>query len=153
MKNKKGFIIYLLLSLILWQLMDSLSKILLKTGIEENPVFSITSAKNTGIAFGFLGNNPFILGILGIISIIIISFYVYKKLSFEKKKEIIILSLFTGGILGNTAERLFSGTVLDFIKLEFINFPVFNLYDVLICSAVFLYVIFFVKDDKPNADR
>ena len=57
-----------------------------------------------------------------------------------------------GGIIGNMVDRIFVGFVRDFISLDFINFPVFNVADIAltvgcICFAVF--VIFFAfRDDK-----
>ena len=142
MKDKKGFVVYILLSIVIWQLADTISKLFIKGVFPKNPIFDIMPTQNTGIAFGLLDNNPLVLGVLGIVTILIISFIVYKKISFSQKFEIILSSIFVGGILGNSLERLINGVVLDFIKLNFIDFPIFNLYDVLICTSVLLYIVF-----------
>ena len=44
----------------------------------------------------------------------------------------------TSGILGNLTERLTKGYVIDFIKLNFINFAVFNFFDILITVSIVL---------------
>ena len=48
------------------------------------------------------------------------------------------MSSFCAGILGNAYERYVYGYVTDFIKINFMNFPVFNLYDILITVGAVL---------------
>ena len=56
------------------------------------------------------------------------------------------ITLFSSGALGNLIERIQFGYVIDYINLNFINFPVFNMFDIMICLGVFLYFIFVVFD-------
>ena len=150
-KHKKAFVIYLLLSVVLWQLCISLAKIITSPYMMlrdyNNPLFTVTIAKNTGSAFGMFENNPYILAILGAIVILFIVFYVYRYITFNDKIKILFASIFTSGILGNTIERFASGYVTDYIKLTFINFPVFNLYDILISLSVILFVVLTLRDE------
>jgi len=56
----------------------------------------------------------------------------------------VILGFIVGGVLGNLADRLFRGYVVDYIDiLSFINYPVFNLADVFITLGIFYIVIFY----------
>jgi len=47
-------------------------------------------------------------------------------------------------------DRIFRGYVIDFIMLEFINFPVFNFADICVCIGLLVLVIliFFRYKDK-----
>lgn len=148
MKDKRAFLIFLLILFILWQLMLSLGKIFTSSqnGF-NNPIFSVIETTNKGAAFGILENNSFALGVLGVFVLIGVCFYVFKNIGFEDKIKILSCSVFGAGILGNTTQRLTLGYVEDFIKLNFINFPVFNLFDVLICISVFMYILFYVKEE------
>lgn len=147
MKSKKVVTLYLLLSVVIWQLCVSLTKILKNFDNVDNQIFSFQSVKNNGAAFGFFNDNPYILGVLGIFAMVAILIYVIKYLNENDKLKILFISTFSAGILGNTTERLINGYVFDFIKLNFFDFPVFNLYDVLITGSVFFYVIFYIRKE------
>lgn len=53
-------------------------------------------------------------------------------------------SLVFGGAVGNLIDRLFLGYVRDFIALDFINFPVFNIADMCLCAGVIVLLVFFL---------
>jgi len=119
----------------------------------QNPIFSIIHTKNTGAAFGMFQNNAYILALFSLAVLLFIFYYMYKKVNFEQKLELFSLSLFSAGALGNLVERLTQGVVIDYIKLNFIEFPVFNAFDIMICSGAFLYfiyVLFILKDEDVN---
>ena len=114
----------------------------------KNSVFSIIHVDNTGSAFGLFQDSTFLLSVLGVIAVIFISFYVFKNISFKDKIELFSLTIFMGGTLGNLYERIKFGHVVDYIKLNFISFPVFNAFDIMICIGVFLYIVFVLFDFK-----
>jgi len=58
------------------------------------------------------------------------------------------LTLFSAGTLGNVIERFKFGYVVDYIKLNFINFPVFNAFDVMICLGIFVYCLYILLENK-----
>ena len=155
MKNNflnKSFILYFLISLILLVFGNILKMFSYNSFFENcsNPVFSIVHTINTGSAFGFFENSSFPLAIFGILVLILISVYIYKN-RFINKLELFSICLFAAGTLGNLIERLRFGHVIDYINLSFINFPVFNSFDILITLGVFLYLIFALFDSgKEN---
>lgn len=51
----------------------------------------------------------------------------------------------SGGI-GNLIDRIFYGEVVDFICLDFINFPVFNVADICVTVGTALVLLYFIID-------
>jgi signal peptidase II len=51
------------------------------------------------------------------------------------------MALLLGGALGNLADRVVSGTVVDYVYIKVINFPVFNLADVAIDVGVLMLLL------------
>ena len=51
----------------------------------------------------------------------------------------------SAGIIANTLERLKAGAVVDYINLNFMSFPIFNLADVFICVGIVMlvFILFF----------
>ena len=150
MRDKKAFIFYFLMSIVFWDFGNQLRKISFNSYFDNfsNPVFSVIHVNNSGSAFGLFQNHLDMLVILGIVAVLVISLYVYKNLSFKDRIELFSLTVFTGGILGNLFERIKFGHVIDYIKLNFIDFPVFNAFDIMICFGVFLYIVFLLLDLK-----
>ena len=144
MKDKRACIFYFLMSIIFWDFGNQLRKISYNSYFDDykNSVFSIIHVDNTGSAFGLFQDSTFLLSVLGVIAVIFISFYVFKNISFKDKIELFSLTIFMGGTLGNLYERIKFGHVVDYIKLNFISFPVFNAFDIMICIGVFLYIVF-----------
>lgn len=57
------------------------------------------------------------------------------------------------GAFGNLADRIKNGYVVDFIKTDFIDFPVFNVADCYVTISMVLLIIivlFFIKEDDLN---
>ena len=145
MKDKKALLFYFFMGLILLDFGNQLKKISYNPYFEfnSNPVFSIVHVNNTGSAFSLFQNGALILAVLGIIVILFLIYYVYKNISFNDT-----ITLFSAGVLGNLIERIKYGYVIDYIKLNFINFPVFNSFDIMICVGIFLYIVFVLFDFK-----
>ena len=108
-------------------------------------IIDLTLIKNTGAAFSFLNDSTFILIVISFIFLGFIFYYIYKNIKgFDKINYIAFLFLTSGAIL-NLSERIIYGNVDDFIKLPFINFPMFNYYDLMITFGVFLLIIKILK--------
>ena len=56
-------------------------------------------------------------------------------------------SFILGGTTGNGIDRIFRGYVIDFINLDFINFPVFNIADISI-NIGFILILFSLFKNK-----
>ncbi len=151
-KSPKAFIFFVIATLVCFELGNTIRHMVLKIPeLQEvqNPVFSIFVAKNTGGAFSILQDQAILLAIFGLLALLIVSVYVYKKLTFEGNKiELLAFTVFCAGVLGNVVERLHYGWVFDYIKLNFINFPVFNAFDIMISASIILYALFLIFGEK-----
>ena len=136
-KDKKAFIFYFLMSIIFVDLGNRLRKLSYVPKIQDffdNSFISIMHVENTGGAFSILQNHTAFL----------IGWHVYKEIRYKDKAELISLTLFSAGTLGNLIERILNGKVVDYIKLEYFNFPVFNAFDIMICLGILAYTAFVV---------
>lgn len=101
--------------------------------------FHITLVLNKGIAFGllteYLNEVLYVVFILTLLLIIIFIYYSYSERFLVK----LGLSFLLGGCMGNLADRLRLGFIVDF--LDFRVWPVFNLADTAICLGAFLVFI------------
>lgn len=114
----------------------------------SNPFFSLVPIKNTGAAFSILtSKTTFLIYVSFFVLVGITSWIVYYSKTLSKP-EIISVSLLISGVLANLYERMVYGYVLDYIKLNFVSFPIFNFADIAIVSGAILYVfIIFSKRD------
>ncbi len=114
-------------------------------------VVSFANVHNDGCAFSFLsGSNARIYFIIltGVFTLFVIIALATKLISGKVSRWAIVLV--TAGGLSNCIDRVIYGYVQDIFKLEFINFPVFNLADVFITvfAIIFALAIIFGKTRK-----
>lgn len=135
--------------------MDQLTKYIVVNNIgpsEMIPViddfFYLTFHKNQGGAWGILQNSRLLFLILiPIVSAFIIYYMIKNKNRFLR----FTLALILGGAIGNYIDRVFVGSVTDFL-LFYIGsyaFPVFNAADMAVtCGTILLavYVLFIYKE-------
>ena len=55
--------------------------------------------------------------------------------------------------MGNLIERIKLHHVVDYIKLSFVNFPIFNMFDIMICLGITIYVVFVLIDIEQIKKR
>lgn len=117
-----------------------------------NNFISITKIYNTGAAFGILQDKTVLLAIFSILVAIIISVYLVKISKSISFISAVAWGLILGGTVGNVVDRLSLGYVLDFIRIDFVNFPIFNIADLCINAGATLLIIymFVVSDNKQS---
>jgi len=128
-------------------LLDQLTKFLIRTSfaLHESEtlipkVLELTHIQNTGIAFGLFKNMQ---PIMIIINVLIICVIIYYLKDIKNRKLAISISLILGGAFGNLIDRIFLGTITDFIKISI--WPVFNIADSAITIGAILLAIYFIK--------
>ena len=98
---------------------------------------------NTGIGFGLLSTNSFLVynSVTLLIGIVIL-FLVY-ILAISEKVDKLIYSIIVGGALGNFYDRVIFNAVPDFIDLHYGNFHwfTFNLADIFITIGILIFII------------
>ena len=140
---------------------DQISKILIRTNMslyESIPVitnfFNLTYVTNDGMAFGI--NFPFGIYIFSTISLIF-TVFLFWYLWTIKEEGIVIrtgVALIIAGAVGNLIDRIFLGSVVDFLDFMIGNYHwyVFNFADsyVTVGMGFILYDSFFLEPKKEN---
>lgn len=130
--------------------LDRISKIWVLSKLKEIgnidvlPFFKLTYVQNTGAAFGSFqnGNTPLIF----ISLIVLFALLKYRKEIFALGKLASWGWLFIiGGALGNLYDRIFLGSVVDFIN--FVVWPVFNVADSFITIGALMLAWCILKDE------
>jgi signal peptidase II len=116
--------------------------------------FNITYIRNKGAAFGFLAETSFRLPFFIFISIaaVIVIIGIFRKLRPEQKLTAVALALIFAGALGNLADRIRLGEVIDFIYVHWYDhyWPAFNVADSAICVGVFLLALDMLQDERSR---
>lgn len=119
-------------------------------------ILSLANVHNDGAAFGFLAGSgirlPFII-LAGVFTVAVILALATNLISGKLARWSIVLV--TAGGLSNCLDRVLYGYVQDMFKLEFINFPVFNLADVFITvfAIIFALAVIFGKTRKDEDEE
>ncbi len=115
--------------------------------------FELRYIQNDGAAFSsFAGKQAFLIAV-SIIAIIGAAFFLRKMKSEGAMFKVALLCIIAGGI-GNLIDRLLLGYVTDMLSFSIFP-PVFNIADIAVClgcGILIVYVLFFMKDDKPEKE-
>ena len=110
--------------------------------------FKLDLVKNYGAAFNIFNGSRIFLSFISIIFSIILIYLIFRQNS-SNYNYLYSYSLILGGTVGNGIDRLINGFVIDFINLNIINFPVFNIADISInIGFIVLLLITFKKQKK-----
>lgn len=113
-------------------------------------ILSITHIRNDGAGFSILGGKTvFLLIFTFVLMAALIVYIIIKRKSLHKIEFLCISTIIAGG-LGNFIDRVrmlfepdFSG-VIDYIKLDFIDFPIFNFADICVCVGAIGYCVYII---------
>ena len=83
---------------------------------------------------------------------VVVMAILYARIPFTKRYHFlrVLLVLLCAGAVGNFIDRAWYHYVVDFICVEFIDFPVFNVADIYVTVATFAFaylLIFYYKDN------
>ena len=106
-------------------------------------LFKLDFVKNYGAAFNIFSGSRIFLSLISIIFSILLIYLIFRKNTLNSF-DLYSYSLILGGTVGNGIDRIYKGFVVDFINLNIINFPVFNIADICINIGfiILLYNIF-----------
>ena len=129
--------------------LDRITKIYAVKQFISNPhsgsLINLTYLENRGAAFGILQDKRILFVILTIAIVLYLLYYFITNLKSNPLVLNIAFSLIISGALGNFYDRLFQGYVVDFIEFAFVDFPVFNIADILVtvgCGLLIIYILF-----------
>lgn len=147
--------------------LDRITKLYIRSafrGFEIHPVipgvFNIVHVENPGAAFGMLADSPSLWSHLFLASISLIVMAIIAVLLWRPERAgmrdtallRVALALVFGGALGNVWDRLFRGTVTDFLQVYIgsYEFPSFNAADSAITIGAALLAIELLRSRKPG---
>jgi signal peptidase II len=136
---KSRYIVFIAVFMVFFAINLFATEFLLKISEFDNMVFSLRHIENHGAAFSILQNAREFLIILACVVLTLIFQYTYKNS--RSLNEIFFSGVLAAGIAGNLHERIQLGYVRDFFKLNFIDFPVFNISDIFIFVGVNALII------------
>lgn len=117
-------------------------------------VVGLTYVRNTGAAFSSFQGAQWLFALVFVLFTAAVLWEYFKSPMPFKKHERVLIAAIYGGAVGNMIDRVRMGYVVDMVKVQFINFPVFNVADVFItcgCLALMVSLIFcnktFWKED------
>ena len=115
----------------------------------KNNVFELYVLKNTGAAFSLFKDSNFALAVIAAVVVAGIIFCVIKNINSLNWLDIRALGFLTAGIVSNMLERFIDGYVTDYLRLTFVDFPVFNLADLFINIGTILFIISMILTKRP----
>jgi signal peptidase II len=117
------------------------------SGIEVFPnFFYLVHVGNTGAAWSMFAGASLWLALLACGTLVAIFFW-RRQLGLHSPRAQVGFGLLCGGIVGNLVDRLVHGHVIDFLDFHFgtYAYPTFNVADIGICTGVFWYVIWSLR--------
>lgn len=145
-------IIYYIIAMLLIGL-DQLSKYLTVQEIALGEVvslvpnvLSLTYIRNSGAAWSILEDQMIFFYV---ITVVVVGALIYFLHTEGKKSPIAStgIAFIMGGAIGNFIDRLHLKYVIDMIRLEFINFPIFNVADMALTIGVIILIGYIVYDE------
>ena len=109
-------------------------------------VVGITNVRNSGAAFGVAPAGATLFLVASVLVAIGLVVYVARNPLTDWTS--LVLGLILGGTLGNGYDRIFHGTVTDFINFHF--WPVFNVADASISIGVVLMIAGYLLRRSPT---
>lgn len=103
-------------------------------------LFKLDFVKNYGAAFNIFSGSRIFLSLISILFSIILIYLIFRKNTLNSF-DLYSYSFILGGTFGNGIDRIYRGFVVDFINLNIINFPVFNIADISI-NIGFIFLLY-----------
>lgn len=136
------FAVVVVVDLVTKQVTEGMSRVWVIEG-----VFSLVSRHNTGGAWSLFGDNPVMMNVIKAFTFVFIAAVLVVMFWPDKRKNmflIVTLSLLGSGALGNLVDRLAYGYVRDFLSIDLIKFPVFNVADIALVAGTIMLAVYII---------
>jgi len=110
-------------------------------------LFKLDFVKNYGAAFNIFSGSRVFLSVISIFFSILIIYLIFRKNTLNSF-DLYSYSFILGGTIGNGIDRIYRGFVVDFINLNIINFPVFNIADISINIGFIILLYYIFKNNR-----
>lgn len=109
-------------------------------------VLSLCHVENTGAGFSIFSGKTVFLILFTAAAMAFILYLMIKRCYKHPLTDWGFCLVLAGGV-GNMIDRIFrGGAVVDFIRTDFINFPVFNVADICVTVGAGLIILYFILD-------
>lgn len=122
-----------------------------QTIFEIPGIVAITPSFNTGAAFSLLSGQPVVLAVVSAALLVALCFYAEKRIRLSRAAETALCCLVGGGV-GNLIDRVLYAGVTDYIRLLPIDFPVFNLADMVITGSIAVLLVLLLTGRETEKD-
>lgn len=126
-----------------------LDKIIHVITFGDKNIFSLTHIRNSGAAWSIMAGKTWFLVALPIVVCALAIWYLY-RIRKGNRLEIIAICLFVAGGVGNLIDRIRLKEVVDYIRFEPINFPIFNFADICVVIGAVLFCISIIATDTKK---
>ena len=157
MKNYRK--LYFPLAAVMLILLDQLSKQWIVNHIPLNAIrkcvpgiFSLTYLRNYGAAFSILQNQQWLFTVITLAVVGAACYYFIKNINGNFWFLFGLLLIISGGI-GNFIDRLRLGYVVDMVRLDFMNFAIFNVADSYVTVGVMILFIALWKEEENGINH
>ena len=103
-------------------------------------LFKLDFVNNYGAAFNIFSGSRIFLSLISILFSILLIYLIFRKDTLNSF-DLYSYSFILGGTVGNGIDRIYKGFVVDFINLNIVNFPVFNIADISI-NIGFIFLLY-----------
>ena len=146
--NRFNYILISILIILSDQLTKNIINISNNSLINNDLIFfSVDYVKNYGAAFNILSGSRIFLSTVSIIITLVLIYFILNKKNLSNI-DLLSYSFILGGTIGNGIDRVTKGYVIDFINLNFINFPVFNIADISINIGLIFFIYGLIKYNR-----
>lgn len=109
--------------------------------------------QNTGGGFSILAEHTWLLTAVTAVVMAVIAWLLWKK-TLAHPLAMWTLTAILGGGLGNLLDRVRLGYVVDMFNFQFMNFPVFNVADILVvCGVIGFAAYYLLLHDKVTGKK
>lgn len=140
-------------------ILDRISKILAAKYLAGGAVVTVIPyllglkyLENTGMAFSMLSGKTVFLAIVTSLALIVMAYFLFIKKIGEPFERFCFILIFSGGI-GNLIDRVFQGYVIDYFEFLFMDFAIFNVADVYVCTGVGLYALYVIYTEYVKKEK
>ena len=119
-------------------------------------VFELLYSENRGAAFGILQGRQGFFFVIALAVLVTAGFMMYRMPSWKNARYHalkICLIFITAGAIGNMADRISLGYVVDFLYFSLIDFPIFNVADIYVSvgtAVLIILILFYYKEEELN---